>query len=244
MSRVGLLLIVSLLALGARVTYDRVWGVSSEPVPLRKPFSEFTLTGVLPQWSEVRHSLSDEVVQRSGASEYIYNLYRHENPAKSFWLWVGYVPVWQPGSIHHPGVCYPGSGQRSVGEPRTIEVSVPGREQPARFDEIRWIREPSTRTYTLSTFYYLGEFRPGEVQMRASAVRGIRYFAMIIVSGQDAGDPDEDRERFGGIVAKVLPRLLEHLPDGEPVPAEGDGELGGEVGRHGGGGADTVPPGR
>jgi hypothetical protein len=92
-----------------------------------------------------------------------------------------------------------------------VGVAVPGIEEEALFAEYRWRSPRGGGTYTLSSFYYDGKFQPDEWRLRMDSLSGIRYFAIVSLSGSVASSMEETRELYQGALQRVLPVLLRHF---------------------------------
>ena len=170
----------------------------------------------------------EEAVERlAGTTSYLQRTYQRDGQA--LWFYVGYVGGWSPEALHHPGVCFPGNGLEleqekivtisphapGIGPPSGLAPTLEGKSSKTdfRFKEFLWRNLGGGGTFTLSTFYYHGKFEPEEWRVRADRIIGIRYFAVITISGAFSGSADETRDICYEAVRKAVPRLLEHFPE-------------------------------
>ena len=210
MTQAKAILVILWVSVGLRCAYDVTLAPDTTPAALRAPLSELPLDIVGDGWQGIDDPLPPAVVQRAGVTEYVNRVYRQGG--RSFWIYVGYVSGWSPESIHHPGVCFDGSGYRQEHQ-EVIELELPAHPDTARLSEYSWSKAARHgRTYTLSTFYYHQKFEPSDWRLRLSRVQGIRYFAAITISGDYVGNLDETRKFYSSVARRLLPALVKHFP--------------------------------
>ena len=197
-------------AFALRATCLKALARYREPLPLRTPFSALPLDICGPGWIGASLPLDDDVEKRARVSAYVQRTYRRD--ATSFWLYVGYVGQWSPESIHHPDVCFPGSGYELVLS-GVVALDAPGLPKESRFKEYFWNHPRGGGTYTLSAFYYNGKLEPEEWRLRWDSLRGIRYFAIVTISGTQLGSLEETRRLYQDVARKALPPILTHFAD-------------------------------
>ncbi len=163
-------------------------------------------------WIGENVPLDEDVEKMARVTAYLQRKYL--KGGLSLWLYVGYVGCWSPGATHHPGVCFPGSGFELVTK-NTVAIPAPGLTKEMRFKEFLWNGPHDGGTYTLSTFYYNGKFEPEEWRLRWDSLFGVRYFAIITLSGSQAGSLEETRSVYQDAARRSMPRLLEHFYDVE-----------------------------
>ncbi len=183
-------------------------GLHREPVPLRVPFSELPMNVCGPAWVGESVPLDEDVEKRAKLSAYVQRIYRSESAA--LWLYVGYVARWTPESIHHPDICFPGSGYEQVIK-ANVSIPIPDFSTEPRFREYLWNHPRSGGTYTLTSFYYNGKLEPDEWRLRMDSLSGIPYFAIITISGSRLGSIDETRQLYQGVAQRVIPEILKHF---------------------------------
>jgi hypothetical protein len=162
-----------------------------------------------PGWEGVELPLDERVAKRAGVFSYVQR--RYSRDGWSLWFYVGYVTGWAPSAIHYPEICFPGTGLSREGG-STIEIACRPLDRPARFRELVWQAPEGGRRYTLWTFYVNGRFEPSPLRLRAERLFGVRYFAVITLSGTYGGALDETRRVYSEAIQSVVPRLLEHFP--------------------------------
>lgn len=212
MNRVLVLTLVFLAAAGLRLTYDSAFAPSAIAEPLRVPFTEFPLDIAGPGWRGEFVSLEEAVVERAGVSDYLNQ--RYTDGHHDLWVYVGYVAGYSPGSIHYPEICFPSSG-RSLESKSVRELPIDGVTGDVPMNEYIWRGDLGGGTYTLSTFCYNGKFEPHAWRLRADRILGIRYFAIITISGNLIGNTESTRAAYGEFARRLIPRLLNHLPANE-----------------------------
>jgi len=193
----------------------RVWGVKEvstyrQPVPLRMPLDDLPMGVCGPEWVGEDTPLDDEVLARARVSSYVQRSYRRGSA--NLWFYVGYVARWEPESIHHPAICFPGSGYELILD-RKIELSAPGFDKPLRFKEYLWNSPRSGGTYTLTAFYYNGKFEPDDWRLRMDSLAGVKYFAIVTVSGSLLGSVEETRAVYQEVLKRSMPVLVRHFAD-------------------------------
>jgi hypothetical protein len=110
-------------------------------------------------WRGENVPLDPDVKQRAKVAAYVQRTYQGDRA--SLWFYVGYVDRWVPEAIHHPDVCFPGSGFEQIAK-NAITVPDATIGTPLNFREYLWNSPRGGGTYTLSTFYYNGKFEPDE----------------------------------------------------------------------------------
>jgi len=188
---------------------------AEEDAPLRTPFAEYP-TGLLGEgWSETDVPLTNQIRERAGVTNYLQRVFVNEGRLNhGAVLYVGYVSGWKEHAIHNPGVCFPGQGFVQK-EKNVVEIPIDKIKQRVVFDEYEWLNQSAERAgrYTLSTFYFNGKFSPNDLALRAERILGVRYFAIITLSGPTLGSRDNNRKFYYAQLAKLLPKLLEHFPE-------------------------------
>ena len=212
MSRALVLACILWVAFGIRAAWVSSLLPEGGPVPLRIPFSLLHMDAVGPGWIGENVPLDEDVERQARVTAYIQRNYR--KGGLSLWFYVGYVGHWSPGSIHHPDICFPGSGFELVAK-GTATIPAPGLSKELRFKEFRWKDPHEGETYTLSTFYYNGKFEPEEWRLRWDSLFGVRYFAIITISGSQTGSLEETRSEYQDVARRAMPLLLEHFRDAE-----------------------------
>lgn len=210
MKRSVLLATILWAAFGLRALCVHALLPNTTPVPLRLPFSKLPMDAVGPAWRGEDVPLDEDVEKRAKVSAYLQRNYFKEG--QSLWFYVGYVGVWSPESIHHPEVCFPGSGFELVRK-EVITLPAPGFAKELRFKEFLWKNPGGGGTYTLSTFYYNGKLEPEDWRLRWDSLLGIRYFAVITLSGNQLGSLEETRNVFQEVARRAIPLLLQHFQD-------------------------------
>ncbi|HLU50457.1 MAG TPA: exosortase-associated EpsI family protein [Planctomycetota bacterium] len=216
MSRAGILLILFGCLLAGRVAWDQARHATFAPLPLRVPFSEFGARVLSNGMRAEDRPLETRVEEVARVDDYINRWY--SDGRRSLWFWVGFVSGWRPEAVHYPDVCFPTQGMSLIAQ-RTVELDLSPAPSPAPFHEYEWLDEFNRRTYTLSTFFYRGRFAPFDpesLQLRLERSLGIRYFAMITVSGPFQGELLETRAFYADVLRETIPQLIEHLPAEEP----------------------------
>jgi len=208
MSRLAALAFILWAAYGLRALLLKEHLPDTNPVPLRIPLSEFPREALGSDWTGWDVPLDENVEKRARVSAYLQREYKSRG--STLWFYVGYVAKWSPGSIHHPSICFPGSGFE-LEDTATVVVAVPGMQEEALFTEYLWRTPQGGGTYTLSSFYYNGKFQPEEWRLRMDSLSGIRYFAIVTLSGSLASSMEETRELYQGALQQALPVLLRHF---------------------------------
>jgi EpsI family protein len=110
------------------------WGLMrslsySEPILLKKPFSEFPFN-IAERWEGKELGLDQSVLDVLKLTDYMMRVYRKTDD-KSFlpvWLYVGYYQSQRTGSTYHsPKNCLPGAGWQFV-EAEEVSLPVPGKK--------------------------------------------------------------------------------------------------------------------
>ena len=195
---------------GVRLYFD-ARSASAEEIPLRVPFESFPQGLLGESWSEEARTLEERVENIAGVSAYLSRGY--ERDGRPLWFYFGYVGAWRAGAIHHPGVCFSGSGRQQQGH-SVVEIRDVGSLGSISLNEYTWRLPSGRRAYTLSAFYYHDRFEPSEVRLRADRIHGVPYFAVLIVDGPSFGSIDEDRSFYFDKVRKLVPAAVSHLPQG------------------------------
>lgn len=217
MTRVTLLLLLLLSAFGLRVLYDKNLGPDNRPAALRIPLGDFPMDAVGPGWKGEDVPLDKETESLARVTSYLQRVYTQEG--KQLWFYVGYVAGSAPEAVHHPAVCFPANGLELDHE-EIVSIPMPSVNRGCRFKEFLWRSSLGGGTYTLSTFYYQGKFEPDEWKLRSDRILGMRYFAVITISGTTWGSLKEMRDVYFGIVGKAIPRLLGHFPESPEESSE------------------------
>lgn len=209
MKRFAALAAIFWTAFAVRTAYVRFVAPDRTPLPLRKPFSELPMEILGPGWTGRDEPLDADTLRVARVSDYVQRVY--SRPGHQVALYVGYVSGRVPDAIHYPGICFPGGGlelerEATVELPRGESIAQP------RFREYVWRHPARGGTYTLSSFYYNGKFEPDPGRLMAERVLGVRYFALITLSGSIAGSLDETQEVCREALSRALPRILEHFP--------------------------------
>jgi len=192
---------------------------STEEVPLQRPFSELPLDLLGKGWTGTHRRLEEAVETTAGVSDYVNRHYEKGN--QHAWFYVGYVSPYRAESIHYPEICFP-SGGRQMEEREDVSVTIGGTDRDAVFRENVW-STPTGKTYTLSAVYYDGGFDPEPENLRLVPLEklwqfdfgGLRYFAIVILSGELTGSRETTRRSYTDMLGRALPVLLRHLPAGE-----------------------------
>ncbi len=205
-------------AAALRIAYDSSsLAPNAVAEPLRIPFTSFPLDVLGADWRGEDLPMDEAVEERAGVTDYLNR--RYTNGRQDVWMYVGYVSGYAPGSIHYPDICFP-SGGLALESKTVSRMPIPGVSDEVPFNEYTWIRRRGGRTYTLSTFFYNEKFETEEWRLRAARIRGIRYFAIVTVSGDLVGGLENTRAVYRKIIERMIPQLLEHFPQNEtPNPA-------------------------
>lgn len=209
MSRALILVIVLWAAFAVRVTV-KAFVVQQQPVPLRQSFDRLPMDLLGPGWTGEDSVLDESVIERAQISQYVQRNYWRA--AANLWLYVGYVDRWKPGSIHHPEICFPGSGYELVSQ-QDVLLSAPGFDQPMSFKEFFWTSPRGGGTYTLFSFYYNGKLEPNDWRLRLDSIAGVRYFAVVTLSGNQLGSVEETRAVYQDALKRIMPQLVKHFAD-------------------------------
>lgn len=209
MSRISLLATLLLFAGAVRLSLD-VGRRAIEPLTLRQPLSGLAFDLLGPGWVGRDLTLDPDVGARAGVTDYLQREYRHQGT--SVWIYVGFVPGGRPESVHHPEVCYPGSGFQ-LEDRADVRLGAADPASPDLFRELIWRSPLGGRTYTLTTFFYDRRFDPSEWRLRRERVLGLPYFAVITASTNFVGDAAPSRDLVKTAVERLLPALLECLPE-------------------------------
>ena len=192
-----------------RLAFDR-GTASAVETPLAREFDQFP-TGLLgPDWREQILELDAQIEKTAGVSSYLNRQY--VRGADRLWFYVGYVGGFRANAIHHPGVCFAGSGRTVVRE-QSVDVPALVGENSGSFAEYEWSMPSGQRAYTLASFYYNGKFEPSELRLRADRVTGMDYFAVVIVDGPSKGSVERNRTAYFEQVRRLVPAVLEHFAD-------------------------------
>lgn len=208
MSRAFVLALVLWGAYGLRLICERTLLPDTTPVPLRVPFSRLPMDVVGPEWRGTFIPLEEDVRKQAHVTDYLQRRYQRQD--FSFWLYVGYVGRWSPEAVHHPDVCFPGSGF-TLERKESITIPAPGVAPELRFKEFLWRSPRGMGTYTLSSFYYNGKFEPDDWRLRGDSLFGIRYFAIVTVSGDRRESLEETRNVYHEVLRRSIPTLLQHF---------------------------------
>lgn len=212
MKRTLLLVAIFWTAFGVRTTGSKALNLRRDPVPLRTPFSLLPMEICGPGWAGENIPLDEDVKTRARVSTYVQRSYRRDSAI--LWLYVGYVDHWAPESIHHPDICFPGGGYEQIMK-GLVTIPAPGVLPDLRFNEYLWNHPRGGGTYTLSSFYYDGKLEPEEWHLRWDSLGGIKYFAVITISGTQVGSIAETRRVYQQVALRALPEILKHF---EPCP--------------------------
>ncbi len=211
MNRAWLAVLILWGAFGLSLFYGRARGPRVEPRPIRIPLASFPLEFPGTAWRGDDRPLPAETVRIAHVSDYLSR--RYTDGRRSFWLYVGYVPGWNPSAIHHPLACFPNVGL-DLEQSEVVTIGDPTGPKKYSFNESRWWKEgQDERIYTLTTFYYNGKFEPSEWELRAERLVGIPYFAVITLSGKLETSLEETREAYFDLARRFVPQVLKHFPD-------------------------------
>ncbi|HZN60336.1 MAG TPA: exosortase-associated EpsI family protein [Planctomycetota bacterium] len=208
MKRSGMLAGILWIAFGARELLVGSLAPTLQPVPPAMPLESLPLQILGEGWRGENVPLDPDVKQRAKVAAYVQRTYQGDRA--SLWFYVGYVDRWVPEAIHHPDVCFPGSGFEQIAK-NAITVPDATIGTPLNFREYLWNNPRGGGTYTLSTFYYNGKFEPDEWKLRWDGIFGVPYFVVITISGTLTGNLEETREFYSEVVRRSMPRLLEHF---------------------------------
>jgi hypothetical protein len=193
----------------ARVSYDHWVAPNQTPAHPRMPLAELGVRELSTGHTGRDVPLEARTIEVAGVDDWVNRYY--ESPGGFFWFYCGFVSGWRPEAIHYPDVCFPAQGL-SLQRKGEVAVEIPG-APGARFHEYQWANAAGEPTYTLSTFLYRGHFEPVETRMRLESGLGIRYFAMVTISGPVRGSPASTRELFAKALGEILPALLDLMPE-------------------------------
>lgn len=210
MSREFILLTVLTASIFARFLQDASQA-SREPVPLRIPFAKASPNLLGPGWVEENRPLDPRTLEISRVSDYLNRNCTNREDGADLWFYVGYVDHWDRNAIHHPDGCFPRSGLQEQHRD-VLEISIPALGRTVEFNEVEWINPLGQSTYTLYSLYYSGKFEPSERRMRADRILGIRYFAVLTISGPGRATRAATREDFSSALRNAIPKLLKHFP--------------------------------
>jgi hypothetical protein len=204
MNRIAILAVILWAAVAARVLVDP----HTEPEPLRREFSALPMEILGERWTGRNVVLDEEVVRKAGVSSYVNRVYT--NGSRRVWFYVGYVSGGTPESIHYPEICFPSNG-RQLAAKSDVDIAAPGLDRKVHFRELLW-QTLTGPLFTLTSVYCDGKFETNPENLRWGRWRGMRYFAIITLSGDLVGTPEESREAYSEMLRRALPTLLEHLP--------------------------------
>ncbi|MEM7233571.1 MAG: exosortase-associated EpsI family protein [Planctomycetota bacterium] len=208
MSRFAGMLLIFAVAAGIRVEFDRRYGLDSAPVPLRIPLSDFDNPRLIDRFRGTDAKLAQGVIRAAGVSDYLNREY--SDGKRTVWFYIGYADTWRIRAIHSPEACFPSTGLTQADRNEIVVDLGDGKE--SRFDEYVWNRGGIRDIYTLSSFYYLGNFAPSELDLRWGRRLGTRWFAVVTISGHFLGDLEETRKEYTKMLKQLYPTLLRHLP--------------------------------
>jgi len=209
MSRSTVLAAILVTAFGLRLVLERGRETASASLPPAIPLSQFPRDVLGEGWECRDVELSEEVKSVAKVTDYLQRVFT--DGKRTLWLYVGYVGRWNPGAIHHPGVCFANAGLE-LQEERAVLIPAPGVSKELWFNQARWRRTLGGEVHSLSAFYYRGKFEPFVWKMRAERALGIAYFAIITVSAEPIGTEAETRAFCEDVVRRAIPRLLPHFP--------------------------------
>ena len=211
MNRMGVLALVLLGAFGLDLAGGGLFPVRGAGKPLRIPFDRFPRGLLGPGWGEEDRAMADGTARIANVSDYLQRVYT--DGRRTIWLYVGYVPGWNPAGIHYPGVCFPSVGM-VLQEEKDVTVPGPGIAMELRFKESRWSREGGGGDlFSLTAFYYRGGFAPSDFSLRRDSILGIDYYAIVTVAGDLIEDPAQTRDLYYGLLRKAVPEILKHFPE-------------------------------
>lgn len=195
---------------GARLYLDSVWASPFERTPLLIPLSEFPMHALGPRWKGRDAPLPEDVRRVTGVTDYVRRSYT--NGEREIWFYVGYVDHWDPAAIHHPDICFPATGLYLIKESHA-SVPAPSLRMDLSFKESLWGAPRSGYVYSLTSFYFRGEFRPEVWQMRAHRWRGVPYFAIVTLSTQLRGPSDQAQQDCFEALGQAVRQLVKHFPE-------------------------------
>jgi Protein of unknown function (DUF3485) len=207
-NRVVALAAILWAASGLRLVWDAVFAVTAVDAPCL-PFSIFPREIAGPEWAAEDVPMDEDERLTTGVASYLQRHYT--SGGRQFWFYVGFVSGRTAGAIHDPRYCYPASGLHLERE-ESIALVVDGLAGPARFQEGQWKDSLGQPVYSLYSLYYRGTFAPEDWRLRAARLLGVPYFASLSVTGDFVGSIEETRTHYQGIMARVIPLLLRHLP--------------------------------
>ena len=211
MRRARILALLLWTALGLSYLLGSTQGPRLPPAPIKVPLSRFPFEVPGPPWKGEDRPLPAETVSVAHVSDHLSR--RYSDGRRSFWLYVGYVQGWNPAGIHHPLVCFPNIGLE-LEQSEVVNLDDPAGARKVSFLESQWWKEgQDNRIYTLNTFYYNGKFEPEEWKLRAERLVGLRYFAVITISGKMEPTLEETRNTYFDLARRILPELLKHFPE-------------------------------
>jgi len=214
----NLITIVSVVLLTATLAFSK--GVNfREKIPMMKSFSKFP--DQVQEWSGVRQSMDQKIIESLDLSDYIIVDYNHKDKGSVNFYMAYYESQRKGESIHSPATCLPGSGW-IFNESGTIKIDTPNysggsmRVNRAFMQKLGYRQLSyywfSQRGRILTNAYQLKIFTFWDALTKQRTDGALVRLITPVYNFEEVGDADK---RLQGFMQKILPLLEEYIPGKE-----------------------------